>query len=92
MSLGFRNSNGRISEMEKINKTQLARKSAVQSRWYGNRRRTFFLVFALTLMVVDMYLIFVWAPTESVMGHVQRIFYIHVPMAWTQHGARVRRS
>jgi len=83
VSLGFWNSNGRISEMEKINKTQLARKSAVQSRWYGNRRRTFFLVFALTLMVVDMYLIFVWAPTESVMGHVQRIFYIHVPMAWT---------
>ena len=34
------------------------------------------------LMLVNMYLIFMWAPTESVMGHVQRIFYIHVPMAW----------
>lgn len=34
------------------------------------------------LMLVNMYLIFMWAPTEAVMGHVQRIFYIHVPLAW----------
>lgn len=34
------------------------------------------------LMLVNLYLIFIWTPTESVMGHVQRIFYIHVPMAW----------
>lgn len=40
------------------------------------------LALASVLMLVDMYLIFMWAPTEAVMGHVQRIFYIHVPMAW----------
>ena len=34
------------------------------------------------LMLANLYLIFMWAPTEAVMGHVQRIFYIHVPMAW----------
>ena len=33
-------------------------------------------------MLANLYLIFMWAPTEAVMGHVQRIFYIHVPMAW----------
>lgn len=34
------------------------------------------------LMLVNMYLIFMWSPTEAVMGHVQRIFYLHVPLAW----------
>ena len=33
------------------------------------------------LMAVNLYLIFAVAPTEAVMGDVQRIFYIHVPMA-----------
>ena len=33
------------------------------------------------LMVVDLYLIFLVAPTDAVLGHVQRIFYFHVPIA-----------
>ena len=33
-------------------------------------------------MVVNMFFIFMFAPTEAVSGHVQRIMYIHVPMAW----------
>lgn len=33
-------------------------------------------------MLVMMYLVFVWVPTESSMGIVQRIFYIHVPSAF----------
>ena len=33
-------------------------------------------------MLVNLYLIFMFAPTESSMGHVQRIFYFHVPTAW----------
>ena len=37
---------------------------------------------SLLMMITNMYLIFVWAPTEKVMGHIQRIFYLHVPMAW----------
>ncbi|MCS7207244.1 MAG: cytochrome c biogenesis protein [Dehalococcoidia bacterium] len=28
-------------------------------------------------------LVFLWAPTDATMGVVQRIFYIHVPLAWT---------
>jgi heme exporter protein C len=45
------------------------------------------LAVAFGLMLANMYLIFMWAPTEAVMGHVQRIFYIHVPMAWLAFGA-----
>lgn len=33
-------------------------------------------------MMVDLYLIFMFAPEERSMGHVQRIFYFHVPSAW----------
>jgi heme exporter protein C len=33
-------------------------------------------------MIVNLYLIFMFAPTESSMGHIQRIFYFHVPSAW----------
>jgi len=33
-------------------------------------------------MVVNLYLIFQFAPEERTMGHVQRIFYFHVPSAW----------
>lgn len=43
---------------------------------------TLALAAAAALMVVDLYLIFMWAPTEQVMGHVQRIMYFHVAIAW----------
>jgi heme exporter protein C len=33
-------------------------------------------------MLVGLYMALVWAPTEREMGHVQRIFYYHVPAAW----------
>jgi len=33
-------------------------------------------------MIVNLYLIFMFAPEERTMGHVQRIFYFHVPTAW----------
>jgi len=33
------------------------------------------------LMLADLYLIFMVAPTDSVLGHVQRVFYFHVPIA-----------
>jgi len=34
-------------------------------------------------LVITMYGALVWAPTEKTMGDIQRIFYIHVPSAWT---------
>ena len=38
-------------------------------------------ILGLVLMTINMYLIFLVAPTDIVLGHIQRIFYIHVPMA-----------
>ena len=39
------------------------------------------LALAMVLMLVDLYLISMVAPTDSVLGHVQRVFYFHVPIA-----------
>ena len=33
------------------------------------------------MMLINLYLIFMVAPTDSVLGHVQRVFYFHVPIA-----------
>ena len=44
---------------------------------------TVHLAVTLVWMVVALYMIFLFAPQERTMGEVQRIFYIHVPSAWT---------
>ncbi|MBI4299236.1 MAG: cytochrome c biogenesis protein CcsA [Chloroflexi bacterium] len=41
-----------------------------------------FLLGVLVLMVFNLYLIFVWVPTDQNLGNVQRVFYFHVPIAW----------
>lgn len=38
-------------------------------------------VLGAALMLVDVYLIFMVAPTDAVLGNIQRVFYFHVPMA-----------
>ena len=43
--------------------------------------RSYLLLLAGVLMLVNLYLIFMVAPTDSVLGHVQRIFYFHVPLS-----------
>ena len=35
----------------------------------------------IILMIVDLYLIFWVAPLDIVLGNIQKIFYIHVPIA-----------
>lgn len=42
-----------------------------------------FVVFTLGLLAVSTYQALFVAPTEQTMGEVQRIFYYHVPSAWT---------
>ena len=37
---------------------------------------------AIVLMTFNLFLIFIVAPTDAVLGDIQRIFYIHVPLAW----------
>src|SRR5256885_12563542 len=48
-------------------------------------RRSFFIfaIFTLVLLSYGLYEALVAAPTEQTMGDVQRIFYYHVPSAWT---------
>lgn len=43
--------------------------------------RLWLLASAAVMTVVDGYLIFMVAPTDLVLGHIQRIFYIHVPIS-----------
>lgn len=38
---------------------------------------------SLAVMLVAIYAVFIYAPRERIMGDVQRIFYFHVPSAWT---------
>ncbi|MFQ5860676.1 MAG: cytochrome c biogenesis protein, partial [Dehalococcoidia bacterium] len=40
------------------------------------------LVLTGVLMLVNLYLIFLWAPTDAILGEVQRVFYFHVPIAF----------
>ena len=37
---------------------------------------------SLVLILVSLYLVFIYVPTEKTMGIVQRIFYLMVPMGW----------
>jgi heme exporter protein C len=40
---------------------------------------------ALVSIVVALGMAFFYAPTEAVQGHVQRVFYLHVPTAWVSY-------
>ncbi len=43
-------------------------------------------VVSIVGVLVGLYLALLWAPTEAVMGNVQRIFYFHMPSAWVALG------
>ena len=55
---------------------QPARGRARFPGWHG-----ILLILTGGLMLVNLYLIFMAAPTDAVLGEVQRIFYFHVPIA-----------
>ena len=40
------------------------------------------LILSAALMVVTLYMVFMWVPTEQNLGVSQRIFYFHVPLGW----------
>jgi heme exporter protein C len=44
--------------------------------------RNILLGLSFVLLISGLYLIFLFVPTEETMGVVQRIFYLHVPVAW----------
>ena len=45
-------------------------------------RNQLFLGFSGLLFLFNLYLIFFDAPTEQVMGNIQRLFYFHLPTVW----------
>lgn len=45
-------------------------------------KRIILLIASLALMLTSLYLVFIWVPTEKVMGIVQRVFYLMVPSGW----------
>ena len=51
-------------------------KAAERWNWRG-----YLVILSGLLMLFDLYLIFMVAPTDSVLGHIQRVFYFHVPIA-----------
>jgi len=52
-----------------------------KSGWQSSLGLGLGLVTAIT-MAIGLYLGLVWAPEDAIQGNAQRIFYIHVPMAW----------
>jgi heme exporter protein C len=51
----------------------------------GARGTQFLVALTALAMLAALYAIFVYAPTERVMGHIQRIFYVHVSLAWLSY-------
>src|SRR3989304_3348290 len=45
-------------------------------------KRNILLAFGFLLMILSLYLVFIYVPTEKEMGIVQRIFYLMVPVGW----------
>ncbi|HVX31434.1 MAG TPA: cytochrome c biogenesis protein CcsA, partial [Nitrolancea sp.] len=52
-----------------------------KSSWQAGLGLVLGLLAAVT-MAIGLYLGLVWAPKDAIQGNAQRIFYIHVPMAW----------
>jgi heme exporter protein C len=46
------------------------------------RRTAIIIGLGLVLMMVALYMVFIYVPTEKSTGIIQRIFYFHVPVAW----------
>ena len=62
----------------------MASTQSIDKTWSQNRLpglKTSLAAITGVMMLVDLYLIFMVAPTDSVLGHVQRVFYFHVPIA-----------
>jgi len=55
--------------------------TSVTGGWGGLVRYSI-LALCGALMMVSLYLIFIWVPTEQNLGIVQRVFYFHVPLGW----------
>jgi heme exporter protein C len=71
-----------MTALETTDSERLIEQPALRSKARGWPLREAYLSVTVALMVINLYLIFMWAPTDAILGHVQRIFYFHVPIAW----------
>ena len=71
----------RIQRFEPITQGQPGSLAGPFEAGGGWNWRSYLVVLCAMLMLTNLYLIFMVAPTDSVLGHVQRVFYLHVPMA-----------
>lgn len=46
------------------------------------RASNLLLIITATFMIITLWMVFFWVPTESNQGNIQRVLYIHVPVAW----------
>ena len=46
------------------------------------RASNLLLIITAGLVAITLWMVFIWVPTEVNQGNVQRILYIHVPVAW----------
>ena len=68
--------------MARTDAERMAGRPGIDSRFFVNLLKALVLPAICGMMIANLYLIFMWAPTELVMGHVQRIMYFHVAIAW----------
>ena len=73
--------------MRRLSRTQRdgsIQRATVEPKVSGWALRVVSLSVVAALMIVDLYLIFMWAPTATSEHrfNLQRIFYFHVPIAW----------
>ena len=45
-------------------------------------KKLILLVVSFALMMAALYLVFIYVPVEEIMGNVQKLFYLMVPMGW----------
>jgi len=50
--------------------------------FYRRIKKYFLIIFGTLLMLAHLYMVFIFVPTDAETGIIQRIFYIHVPLAW----------
>ena len=68
--------------MARTDAERMTGRGGVDPRFFVSFLKALVLPAICGMMVANLYLIFMWAPTEQVMGHVQRIMYFHVAIAW----------
>ena len=70
--------------MARVVREQVVQRIEARARVPWFTARSMLLLASGSLMLANLYLIFMWAPTAGLSSgfHAQRILYIHVPMAW----------